>query len=57
MTLGHSKKYSLVKMYRNFSMWNDKMVHDAVAKGWITEEEYEEITGLKYDEYVQKEGQ
>ena len=57
MTLEHSKKYAAIKMYRSFSMWNDKMVHDAVLKGWVTEEEYEEITGLRYDDHVKTDGQ
>ena len=29
--------------------WNKKMVHDAVGKGKITPEQYEEITGEAYD--------
>ena len=46
----HSKKYSLVKNYYDKGLWSKKRVHDAVIKGWITEEEYEEITGEVYKE-------
>ena len=43
-----SKKYEKVKYYYDNSLWTLEMVRNAVVKGWITEEEYEEITGLKY---------
>lgn len=41
----HSKKYAKVKLYYDRGVWTKEMVHNAVVKGWITEEEYEEITG------------
>lgn len=40
-----SKKYNLVKKYYNDGYWTKKMVHNAVTKEWITEEEYLEIVG------------
>ena len=45
----HSKKYSLVKNYYDKGLWSKKRVRDAVIKEWITEEEYEEITGEVYE--------
>lgn len=38
-----SKKYSVVKNYYDRGLWSASRVKDAVVKGWITEEEYEEI--------------
>lgn len=40
-----SEKFDLVKKYYDIGRWTKKMVHDAVDKGWITEEEYYEIVG------------
>lgn len=52
----HSKKYETVKKYyvRYIETdgrvgWDLHMVSNAVVKGWITEEEFEEITGQKYE--------
>ena len=44
----HSKNYNKVKNYYDNNLWTLNMVRNAVVKGWITEEEYEEITGLEY---------
>lgn len=44
----HSQKFESVKRYYNFGYWDLKRVKDAVAKGWITAQEYTEITGKKY---------
>lgn len=49
----HSKKYNLVRTYYKGGFWNKRQVENAVKKGWITEYEYEEITGESYP--VQKE--
>ena len=46
----HSEKYELVKGYYDNGFWKKKAVKNAVAKGWITAEEYEEITGEPYEE-------
>ena len=49
-----SKNYEKVKRYYNTfkangsRMWTITMVKNAVLKGWITAEEYKEITGEEY---------
>ena len=43
-----SQKFDKVKKYYDDGLWNKKMVLDAVAKHWITEEEYELIVGEPY---------
>lgn len=43
-----SEKFEQVKKFYDLGVWNDKRVRDAVAKGWITAEEYKEITGRNY---------
>ena len=45
-----SKKYSIVKDYYDRKLWNETRVRNAVKKGWITEEEFYEITGEQYQE-------
>ena len=42
----HSPKYEKVKKYYDEGLWNTERVKNAVSKGWITEEEFEEITGI-----------
>ncbi len=44
----HSKNYEKVKNFYNMSLWDERKVRDAVKKGWITEEEFFEITGMTY---------
>ena len=44
----HSPKYNLVKGYYDHGLWSIDRVHKAVEKGWITDEEYTEITGEPY---------
>lgn len=51
----HSPKYDTVKYYyetikNGKRLWNISQVRNAVVKGWITEEEFTEITGEPYDE-------
>lgn len=46
----HSAKFEKVKGYYDNGLWNETRVTNAVAKGWITESEYEEITGAPYAE-------
>lgn len=46
----HSPKYEKVKGYYDKGLWNEEMVRNAVVKGWITEEEYTEITNEPYEE-------
>lgn len=38
-------KYEKVKHYYECGLWTKNMVHNAVIKGWITEEQYHEIIG------------
>lgn len=44
----HSNNYDKVKRYYSLKMWNETRVRNAVVMGWITEEEFTEITGLAY---------
>lgn len=41
----HSKNYDKVRGYYNKKLWDVTRVRNAVVKGWITEEEFAEITG------------
>lgn len=45
----HSEKFELVKGYYKAGFWKKKAVKNAVIKGWITEDEYEEITGELFE--------
>ena len=40
----HSKHFEEVKSYYEGGTWNDERVRRAVVRGWITAEEYKEIT-------------
>ena len=44
----HSKMFERVKKYYDKGLWKIEAVALAVEKGWITAEEYEEITGEPY---------
>ena len=44
----HSAKFELVKKYWDQKLWNETRVRNAVVKSWITEEEFEAITGKSY---------
>lgn len=44
----HSPKFDTVLRLYKLKSWNISRVRDAVGK-YITEEEFEEITGQKYD--------
>ena len=41
--------FEKIKKWYESGMWTKKMVHNAVVKGKITEEEYTEITGEAYE--------
>lgn len=43
-------KYDKVKYYYDNGYWSIQRVRDAVVKGWITVEQFEEITGKPYEE-------
>lgn len=45
----HSEKFELVRGYYNSGEWKKKAVRNAVRRGWITADEYTEITGDEYD--------
>lgn len=45
----HSEKFELVRGYYNSGEWKKKAVRNAVKRGWITADEYTEITGDEYD--------
>lgn len=42
-----SKRYELVKGYYDKRLWTRKMLKNAVIKGWITQDEYDGIVGVK----------
>lgn len=50
MAKEHSVKFELVKEYYDSGLWKKKAVRNAVVRGWITKEEYKEITGEEYKE-------
>ena len=42
-------KFEKVKYYYDNGLWNTSRVRNAVVKSWITESEFEEITGESYN--------
>ena len=44
----HSDNFEKVKRFYTLKVWNEKRVRNAVKMGWITEEEFTEITGNDY---------
>lgn len=47
-----SSKFKKVKYYYDTGLWSIHRVRDAVVKGWITPEEFYEITGEVYSTEV-----
>lgn len=43
-----SKYYDKLEYYWIHLLWNETRMRNAVAKGWITAEEFTEITGIEY---------
>ncbi len=41
----HSRKFDTVKKWYDKGLWKIEAVRNAVKKGWITADEFEEITG------------
>lgn len=39
----HSKQFERIKRFYDRGLWTKEQAHEAVVKGLITEEEYEEI--------------
>lgn len=50
-TTEHSAKFEQIKEWYDNVHWTAKMVANAVVKGKITAEEYEEITGERYSSH------
>lgn len=46
--MSHSAKYDLVLSYYKKGLWDIDRVGKAVQKGWITADEFKEITGEDY---------
>lgn len=44
----HSDNFEKVKRFYTLKVWNETRVRNAVKIGWITEEEFTEITGNDY---------
>lgn len=42
-----SPKYEMVKSFYDRGLWSEYRVQMAVAKGWITSEEYSQIVNTK----------
>lgn len=45
-----SRKFEKVKTYYEKRLWTKEQVANAVKKGWITADEYREITGGDYSD-------
>ncbi|MBQ7548063.1 MAG: XkdX family protein [Clostridia bacterium] len=43
-------KFEKVKYYYDHGFWSIDRVRNAVVKGWITAEQFKEITGEDYEE-------
>lgn len=44
----HSENFEKVKRFYILKVWTETRVRNAVKMGWITEEEFTEITGNDY---------
>lgn len=44
----HSDNFEKVKRFYTLKVWNETRIRNAVKMGWITEEEFTEITGNDY---------
>lgn len=42
-------KYEQAKYFYNLGMWHERELKNAVVKNWITPDEYEKISGKKYE--------
>lgn len=49
MNTDHSKNFERYKAWYDAGMWNKGMLYNVAAKGKITAEEYEEITGEAFE--------
>lgn len=48
--MAKKSKFEMVKNFYDNRLWKEKRVRDAVVKGWISPENFKEITGEDYDE-------
>lgn len=46
--MAKKSKFEMVKNFYEKGLWKEKRVHDAVKMGWISPENYKEITGEDY---------
>ncbi len=47
--MAHSRYYNKVLTYYSMHKWSLAQVRNAVVRGWITAEEFTEITGESYE--------
>ena len=45
-----SRKFEKVKYYYEKRLWTKEQVANAVKKGWISADEYRDITGEEYSD-------
>ena len=45
----HSEKFKQVLGFYKNHLWSERMTRNAVVKGWITAEEFKQITGIAYE--------
>lgn len=48
--MAKKSKFEMVKNFYDNGLWKENRVRDAVVKGWISPENFKEITGEDYDE-------
>ena len=48
--MNNFEKFEKVKYYYKHELWSIDRVRNAVVKGWITAEQFKEITGEDYEE-------
>lgn len=48
--MAKKSKFEMVKNFYDNGLWKEKRVRDAVVKGWISPENYREITGQNYED-------
>lgn len=48
--MAKKSKFEMVKNFYDNGLWKEKRVRDAVIKGWISPENYREITGQNYED-------
>lgn len=48
--MAKKSRFEMVKNFYDNGLWKKKRVRDAVVKGWISPENYREITGQNYED-------